>query len=255
METREEWPRYHVGLAYGVPVVRFSSTNPESIEREARRLWEVGLEVRRHFALKLPEGGRAGYVYILKEGLARAAWLSINGSGRQRRLAAEFVEYVLRRAREEGWEVYEKVLEAVKAGRARGSLRLRGFEGAVKVEGKKHVVKIIDGWAEFERNRGSRHLLRIRITAEVDGVRGDYVMAFSRRFRNAAACHAAARTPGGREADAERFAAVIKALTGKEPRVHRWGDGGIVVECGKEHLEALASYAELADVVTKWLEE
>jgi hypothetical protein len=57
METREEWPKYHVGLIYGVPVVKFSSTNPESIEREAKRLWEVGLEVRRHFTVKLPEGG------------------------------------------------------------------------------------------------------------------------------------------------------------------------------------------------------
>jgi hypothetical protein len=254
METREEWPKYHVGLIYGVPAVKFSSTNPESIEREAKRLWEAGLEVRRHFTVRLPEGGRNGYVRILKEGLARAAWLSINGSGKQRRLAAEFVEHVLRRAREEGWEVYEKVLEAVKAGRARGSLRLRGFEGAVEVEGRKHVVKIVDGWAEFKRGRGGKTLLRIIITAEVDGVRREYEMAFSRRFRNAAACHVAAKAPGGREADAERFTALIKALTGREPRVHRWGNGGIVVECGKEHLEALASYAELADVVTKWLE-
>jgi len=255
METREEWPKYHVGLIYGVPVVRFNSTNPESIEREAKRLWEVGLEVRRHFALKLPEGGRAGYVYILKEGLARTAWLSINGSGKRRRLAAEFVEHVLRRAREEGWEIYEKVLEAVKAGRARGSLRLRGFEGVVEVEGRKHVVKVIGGGAEFGKGRGGKPLLRIIITAEVDGVRRVYEMAFSRRFRNAAACHAAAKAPGGREADSERFIAVIKALTGREPRVHRWGDGIIVVECVKEHLEALARYAELADVVTKWLEE
>jgi hypothetical protein len=34
--------------------------------------------------------------------------------------------------------------------------------------------------------------------------------------------------PGGREADAERFAAVIKALTGREPKVHRMKDGTII---------------------------
>jgi hypothetical protein len=38
---------------------------------------------------------------------------------------------------------------------------------------------------------------------------------------------ARADAPGGREADAERFAAVIKALTGKEPRVYRMKDGKI----------------------------
>jgi hypothetical protein len=165
------------------------------------------------------------------------------------------VEHVLRRAREEGSAVYEKVLEAVKEGRARGSLRLRGFEGAVEVEGRKHVVKVIGGWAEFKRGRGSRPLLRIEITAEVDGMRRVYEMAFSRRFRNAAACFAAAKALGGREADAERLSALIKALTGRAPKVHRWGGGKIVVECGREHLEALARYAELADVITKRLEE
>jgi len=250
--AREGWPKYHVGLIYGVPVVKYTSTNSESIEREARRLMEMGLGARRHFALKLPEGGGAGYVSILKEGLERAAWLSINGSGRQRRLAADFVEHVLRRAKEEGAEVYERFLEVIKAGKARGSLRLRGRIFAVDA----HLVKIIDVWAEFKRRRNSKILLRIEITVEVDGVRSKYEMPFSRRFRNAAACFAAARAdaPGGREADAERLSAMIKALTGRAPKVHRWGDGKIMVECGKEHLEGFARYAELAEVIAKWLE-
>jgi hypothetical protein len=34
--------------------------------------------------------------------------------------------------------------------------------------------------------------------------------------------------PGGREADAERFSALIKTLTGKEPRVYRMKDGRIM---------------------------
>jgi hypothetical protein len=65
------------------------------------------------------------------EGLAYAAWLSVHGSGRQRELAAEFINYILQRAREEGEEVYEKVREIIEEGKARGSLKLEGFEKEV----------------------------------------------------------------------------------------------------------------------------
>ncbi len=44
---------------------------------------------------------------------------------------------------------------------------------------------------------------------------------------------ARADAPGGREADAERLAAVIKALTGKEPSIHRMKDGRIKIVCGR----------------------
>ncbi len=56
----------------------------------------------------MPEGGDAGYLYIRREGLKRAAWLSIYGSEEQQRWAAKFVEYILQRAKEDGEEVYEK---------------------------------------------------------------------------------------------------------------------------------------------------
>jgi len=59
---------------------------------------------------------------------------------------------------------------------------------------------------------------------------------------------------GGKEADAERFAAVIKALTGKEPRIRRRSDSKIEIECGGEHLEGFRRFAELADAIEKWLE-
>ncbi len=58
-------------------------------------------------------------MYIHREGLAYAARLSVHGSGRQRELAAEFVEYILQRAREEGDDVYKKALEVVEEGKAR----------------------------------------------------------------------------------------------------------------------------------------
>ncbi len=52
-------------------------------------------------------------MYIHREGLAHAAWLSEYGSGKQQRLAAEFVEYILQRAKEKGEKVYEKAKEIV----------------------------------------------------------------------------------------------------------------------------------------------
>jgi hypothetical protein len=119
-------------------------------------------------------------------------------------------------------------------------------------------VKVIDGGAEFDVGRGGRELLKVKITAEVDGVLHDYTITYGRyRKINAALGFAYARTdaPGGRKADAERFAAVIKALTGREPRVYRKSDGRIIIECYEGHLEGFARYAELADAIARWLEE
>jgi hypothetical protein len=166
------------------------------------------------------------------------------------------VEHILRRAEETGKEVYEKDREIVEEGKARGSLRLEGFEGRVEVGGREHVVKVIDGGAEFDEGEGGRRLLRIKITAEVDGVTREYEIA-CRYEGNAAVgrAYASADAPGGREADAERFSALIKALTGEEPRVYRRSDGTIMIECYGGHLEGFMRFAELADVIARWLEE
>ena len=56
---------------------------------------------------------------ILREGLAYAARLSVYGSGKQRELAADFVEYILQRAEKEGDAVYEKAKELIKEGKER----------------------------------------------------------------------------------------------------------------------------------------
>jgi len=87
----------------------------------------MGLEEGRHFSVKMPEGGRDGYVYIRREGLKHAAWLSVYGSGRQRELAAEFIEYILQRAERAGKEVYEKAREIIDEGRARGLPNAEGL--------------------------------------------------------------------------------------------------------------------------------
>jgi len=103
------------------------------------------------------------------------------------------------------------------------------------------------GGEAVEEDRGGRKLLRIKITAEVGGVRHDYTITYGGRGRNNAAVGRAYA-----KADAERYSALIKALTGKEPRVIERSDGRI---CGREHLDGFMRYAELADAIEKWLEE
>ena len=159
---KEGWPKYQVRLTHsGALVVRFSSTDRNSIEREKQRLENMGLEEGKHFTVKMPEGGK-GYVLILKEGLERAAWLSVRGKDEQQRdLAAEFAKRILRRAWEAGKEVYKKAREIIEEGKARGSLTLKGFVKEVEVNGKTYVVKVIGGEA-VEEDRGGRKLLRLK---------------------------------------------------------------------------------------------
>ncbi len=149
---------------------------------------------------------------------------------------------------------------------SRASLKLKGFEGRVEVNGEKYKVKVINGKA-VEEDRGGRKLLRIRITAEVGRVEGEHIMdrvvreytiTYSRHgSNNAALGFAVARTdtPGDREAEAERFSALVKALTGREPRIRRMKDGTIELVCGGGHLDGFARFAELAEAIEKWLEE
>jgi hypothetical protein len=249
----EGWPKYHVRLAKSALEVRFGSTSSGNIEREKQRLENMGLKEGKHFTVKMPKGGKAGYVSILKEGLAYAAWLSVHGEDKQQReLAAKFVELILQRAKEAGEDVRKKAEEIVKEGRSWGSLTLKGFEKEDEVEGRTYVVKVIDGGAEFDVGRSGRKLLRIRITAEVDGVRREYAITFGRYGRNNVAKGFAYVSE---EADAERFAAVIKALTGRKPRIRRIKDGTIMIECYEGHLEGFRRFAELAKAIEKWLEE
>ncbi len=87
---------------------------------------------------------------------------------------------------------------------------------------------------------------------------GHYTFTYGRyKTDNVALCYvyAKADAPGGREADAERVAAVIKALTGREPRVHRMKNGAVKIECSRAHLESFKHFAELADAIARWLEE
>jgi hypothetical protein len=125
------------------------------------------------------------------------------------------------------------------------------------VDGRRYKVKVIDGEA-VEEDKGGKKLLRIKITAEVDGVKSEYTITYSRRGAgNAVEGRTTARAdaPGGREADAERFSALVEALTGVKPRIRRRSDGTIEIICGRKHLEGFKRFAELADAIEKWLEE
>jgi hypothetical protein len=100
LTLREGWPKYYVGLSNsGALEVKYQSPNPNSIERETQRLRSMGLVEGVHFSVKMPEGEGRGYVSVLKEGLTYAAWLSVYGEGERQKLAAEFVEYILQRAK------------------------------------------------------------------------------------------------------------------------------------------------------------
>jgi hypothetical protein len=254
---KEGWPKYLVRLTKSALVVRFGSTDRNSIEREAQRLREMGLKDGVHFSVKMPGEGRYGYVYIRRKGLAYAAWLSVRGEGEQQKLAADFVELILQRAEEAGKEVYEKAKKIIEEGMSRSSQKLENFEKKVEVNGKTYFVKVRGGEA-VEEDRGGRKLLRIRITAEVDSVKSEYTITYGRYGRKnmvSGFAYASASAPDGREADAERLAAVVKAITGKEPRIRRMKDGTIMIVCGREHLEGFKRYAELAETIEKWLEE
>jgi hypothetical protein len=263
---KEGWPKYEVWLAKGALMVRFTSTNSGNIEREAQRLKEMGLKEDKHFSVEMPKGGKAGYVLILKEGLAYAARLSVNGSKTQRELAAEFVKHILRRAENAGKDVYRKAEEIVREGMSRGSLKLEDFEKKVEVNGKTYVVKVRGGEA-VEEDRGGKPLLRIKITAEVGRVKGEHIVdrvvrEYTTTFgrygddnETRGFAYASANAPGDREADAERLAAVIEALTGVKPKVYRRSDGDIEIVCGREHLHGFMRYKELVDAIEKWLEE
>ncbi len=139
---KEGWPRYKVRLTCsGALEVKFGFTNPDSIGRGAQRLENMSLVKDAHFTVKMPEGGKAGYVSILRKGLEHAAFLSVYGKDeQQRRLTADFVEYILQRAEKAGKEVSEKAKEIIEEGKARGSLKLKGFEKKVEVDGKTYVV-------------------------------------------------------------------------------------------------------------------
>ncbi len=114
--------------------------------------------------------------------------------------------------------LYKAVAEGTYGVEGRDCMRQTG-RGCMQ-RSARHVVKVIGGGAEFDKGSSGRKLLRLKVTAEVDGVKSDYTITYGRYGTNAALGFAVARAdaPGGREADAERFAAVRGAEGTPEER-------------------------------------
>jgi Fe2+ transport system protein FeoA len=56
-------------------MVKYETTNSGNIEREAQRLENMGLVEGVHFTVKMPEGGKAGYVSLKRGfGVCRLAF-------------------------------------------------------------------------------------------------------------------------------------------------------------------------------------
>ncbi|NAZ33302.1 MAG: hypothetical protein GU356_03270 [Pyrobaculum sp.] len=222
---------------YGPPLLEGDDRLKNHKLDEAMKLAAEGLDVSWEGLRRRTEGGPVAADLTISEGGFRGVHSPEGEGGGQRRLRKS------QRDREGGKE--------------RGSLKLKGFEMEVEVNGEKYKVKVRGGEA-VEEDRGGKKLLRIKITAEVGGVRRNYEITYGRYGKDNAAvgrAYASAKAPGGREADAERFTAVIKAITGKEPKVYQRSDGKIEIVCGREHLDGFARYAELADAIERWLEE
>ena len=101
------------------------------------------------------------------------------------------------KAKKEDEDVHEKVKEVVEKGKSWGHLTLKGF--AATVDGG-YEVKVIDGSAEIEESWSGKKLLRLRVMAEVNGVRDDYTITYIRDDRNKAMGYAVMRAdaPSGR---------------------------------------------------------
>jgi len=263
----EGWPKFQVRLTNSGGIdVKFRSTDSDNIEQVAQRLREMGLKEDRHFTVKMPDNGEMGYISILKKGLTYAAWLSVYGPKPQRELAEAFIKLILLRAEEAGEEVHKKVEKIVNEGKSRLSQTLKDFKMEFEVNGRRYMVKVTDGEA-VEENQNGKTLLKIKITVEVicvgdgcivDRVERKYAITYSRHKKTNAAlssAYASAKTPWGKEVDAKIFSALIKTLTGKEPKVYQRSDGNIKIGCGREHLDGFMQYVELADDIEEWLEK
>jgi hypothetical protein len=120
--------------------------------------------------------------------------------------------------------------------------------------------------AEVHREVSPRRLLAAPDSAHLAGHPVCWLRAFAvrlveerRSFKSGIETYEAmlkaADAPDRRETEAERYSALIKALTGREPRIRRRSDGTIEIICGRKHLDGFMRYTELADAIKRWLEK
>jgi hypothetical protein len=254
------WRGYKFGvrLSEGALVVVFHSTNPEKIVQLKQALESLGLLEGEHFTVTWPEEGKTGFTYLKREGIVELAYIAIYGTDEARKKeAASLIEHLRERAEAKGKDVLEKLEELIKHGEERGFRHATGMKEVVEIEWEGHrttvSVEVKEIHAEEDGDK-----LRISVTAVVSGVEGRWEMTFLRREKDRAVIgYTATRAdvPGGREEDAKRIAALIKALTGEEPSIIRRNGKIKEIKYTRRHLDGLGKYAELTDVVRKWLDK
>ena len=254
------WRGYKFGvrLSEGALVVVFHSTNPEKIVQLKQELESLGLLEGEHFTVTWPEEGKTGFTYLKREGIVELAYIAIYGTDEARKKeAASLIEHLRERAEAKGKDVLEKLEELIKHGEERGFRHATGMKEVVEIEWEGHrttvSVEVKEIHAEEDGDK-----LRISVTAVVSSVEGRWEMTFLRREKDRAVIgYTATRAdaPGGREEDAKRIAALIKALTGEEPNIIRRNGKIKEIKYTRRHLDGLRKYAELTDVVRKWLDK
>jgi len=118
----------------------------------------------------------------------------------------------------------------------------------------KSTVEIRGVEARVE-DKGGKSKLRIEVRAVIDGVERENIFTFFRGSINEVRgyTHASADAPGGREEDAKRIVAVVKAVTGKEPTVERLKKGEVWIVCFRSYLEGFMRYRKVYETAEKWL--
>jgi hypothetical protein len=254
------WRGYKFGvrLSEGALVVVFHSTNPEKIVQLKQELESLGLLEGKHFTVTWPEEGKTGFTYLKREGIVELAYIAIYSTDEARKKeAASLIEHLRDRAEAKGKDVLEKLEELIKHGEERGFRHATVMKEVVEIEWEGHrttvSVEVKEIHAEEDGDK-----LRISVTAVVSGVEGRWEMTFLRREKDRAVIgYTATRAdaPGGREEDAKRIAALIKALTGEEPNIIRRNGKIKEIKYTRRHLDGLRKYAELTDAVRKWLDK
>ena len=245
--------KFKIGLSGGALQVKFQSTNPENIRKLKQELESLGLREGEHFTVKWSEDEKIGYIYIAREGIIELAYIAKYGTDEAQRLgAASLIEHLRIKAELASKEVLVKLGELVREGESRRSLHAERLKTIVEIEWKgRHVevsveVKNIKAWEDGDK-------LRIVVGAIVGGVEGQWTATFRRTKKNAIEGYTVARVnaPGGREEDAKRIIALVKALTGEEPNI-KLDKGKPVIIYTRRHLNGFKKYAEVADTIREW---
>ncbi|WP_148683120.1 PaRep2b protein [Pyrobaculum ferrireducens] len=193
--------------------------NPESFRKAVEFLRGLGMRDTCegewcfvHFTAKEPRGGEKGFVRITVDGLKYIGWLASRGDKKAQWLR----DMLLKEAEVKGEEVRRQLERRFSEWEQWGSVK-PPFEKEVEVDGRRMGVRVEEVEAWREKGEKKEHLVvKIKAVVAEDG-RGAAVEKKARFFktnrgevRGYVFIHASAE--GGREADYQRTAAVLKAL-------------------------------------------